>query len=226
MISIVDAGDGGGCLMDDLGVIRHDGFDAPPHTVAQAYFLWLCQQVNLNGGSEGPVEYRTPETDEFTYFTLASKLHHTKFNVLVFRDENREEQGRQLRERFAYYNSDFNDYSAINKHGASMLEVLVAMVQRFDTFVMMPMIDEVDRSMEWFWLMMKNASLDIYTDEGFNHPDNRADELCDGIIRTINNRTYDYDGTGGFFPLKKPDCDQRKVELWLQMHEYFRENFA
>lgn len=208
---------------------RECGIPAPSHVVSYLYFVWLCSQVGLNG-PDPTQQHRMPETEDKTYFMLGLKLHNTQYKVLTHMDENRVEDGRHLRERFMLLNSSFVDYSVLDKPGASMLEVLVALVQKFDTQVMMTE-ESGDRSKQWFWEMMRNANLDIFVDAGFTEIDNNANEICDSIITFLNNRMYDDDGIGSFFPLKKAKKGQKKGqkgqktrEIWLQMHAYFLEN--
>jgi hypothetical protein len=43
------------------------------------------------------------------------------------------------------------------------------------------------------------------------------------IMDTVINRTYLPDGTGGFFPLIRPDGDQTQIELWYQLNAYVEE---
>ena len=198
------------------------GVDASESDVLWNYFVYLCRSVGLNGPDKEQT-YRKKETDDKTYFTLALKMFNLKFKAIVDRDRNRISDGRRLREDFALLSSRYKDYKIIDRDGASMLEVVIAMCQRFDTNVMMTETCE-DRSSEWFWMMLKNASLDIFVDSGFTVEDNNASIMCDSILEMINDRSYSKDGKGGFFPLKHSKNDQTKRELWLQMHEYFLEN--
>jgi hypothetical protein len=201
---------------------RPEGIPAPGHVVAYNYLMWLCQRVGLNGPNPFQT-YRTPETDDKTYFMLAQKLWNTEFKLMVPLDKNRISDGRKLRHTYALLASAYSDYSILDKPGCSLLEVLVALVNRFDTDIMMTS-EKKDRSKEWFWLMMRNASLDIFVDAGFTEPDNYANEQCDSIIFIINNRQYAEDGKGGFFPLKRPNANQKTTEMWYQMQQYFLEN--
>lgn len=212
-------------IIKNLSTFTRDdktGVDAKPPDILWDYFIYLCKLVGLNGPDKEQT-YRTKETDDKTYFTLALKMFNLRYKVKVERDNNRVSDARRLRETYALTASRYKDYSSIDKVGASMLEVIIAMVERFDTNVMMTDSEE-DRSSEWFWLMMKNASLDIFVDAGFTEDDNNCNQMCDSILYLINNREYAKDGQGGFFPLKNPKCNQKDRELWLQMHDYFVEN--
>lgn len=201
---------------------RPSGIPAPDHVVNYNYFMWLMESVELNGPNEKQY-YRLPDTDDKTYFILAQKMHNMRYNPYVPFDDNRISDGRRLREVYALFMSSYTDYSSLDREGASILEVLVALVERFDTEVMMTS-EAKPRHKEWFWIMMKNIGLDAFTDASFMRKDSSADIMCGSILEIVNSREYDKSGLGGFFPLKSPKTDQRKLELWKQMHAYFLEN--
>lgn len=204
---------------------RRDGDDAKAEDVIWSYFIYLMKLVGLNGPDKNQ-EYRKKETDDKTYFVLANILFRTEFKARIEFDKNRIEEGKILRENFALFNSGFKSYEAIDIPEVSFLEVMIGLCQKFDTDVMMTE-DETDRSKDWFWLMLKNVNLDIYTDSAFYDPDDEEASpylICKSILQVINDREYSEDGTGGFFPLKHPKYNQKNRELWLQMHEYFLEN--
>lgn len=213
---------------DVIDVVRHDGIDAPPHEVAHEYFLYLCNRVRLINNQKHII----PETADETYFNLAMKLHKTDFKVVVPLDDNRIADARNLRTFWALLHSNYNDYTGISGPGASMLEVMIGLCERFDTTVQMR-ADLQERTDQWFHLMLKNSSLDIFCDayftptvneDGITEYDGTANEMCDEIIKTINERKYDIDGRGGFFPRVNSCRDERKVDLWIQMHGFFMEN--
>ena len=204
---------------------RKSAIDAKPEDVIWAYFIWLIKQVGLNGLDPNQ-EWRKKETDDKTYSTLADILFRTEFKARNDFDKNRIADAKILREDYALLCSRYRNYAAIDSPGVSFLEVMIALCQKFDTDVMMTDKRE-DRSKEWFWLMLKNAGLDIYVDSGFNDPDDEEANpymVCQSILQIINDREYDEDGKGGFFPLKHPKYNQKNRELWYQMHEYFLEN--
>lgn len=210
--------------------VRKNGLEASDSDVIWSYFLWLMKSVGLNGPDKNQ-EYRKLETDDKTYFMLAIKLFRTEFKPVVFDDRNRIKDAKLLREDFALSCSRFQNYSAIDLPGASFLEVMIALCQKFDTRFMMKVDDPVERWHEWFWLMLKNVDLDDFCDSKFNYDfdfnietGDNPDILIDSILKIINDRTYKENGKGGFFPLKNPKNDQRKVELWYQMNAYFLEN--
>jgi len=48
-------------------------------------------------------------------------------------------------------------------------------------------------------------------------------EQVDEILESLIWRTYDPDGHGGFFPLRRPKGDQTEEEIWHQMNLYVGE---
>jgi hypothetical protein len=69
---------------------------------------------------------------------------------------------------------------------------------------------------------MRNAGLDAFDDGNFDTMD---DSEVMKILDRIIERTYQRNGVGGLFPLKRDKKDQRKVELWYQMNAYLIENY-
>lgn len=211
---------------DNLRLFKRDvGIPEKPENVQWLYFVWLCSKVGLNG-PDSTQQYIKKENQDKTYFELALKLFKTRFMAFVPNDDNRVSDARCLRDEFALSESSFTDYSVLDTEGASMLEVMIALCKRFDNDVMMTE-NGIDRSKEWFWEMLKNCDLDTFVDSEFmseKNLDNSVGQECDAIIKRVNDREYEGDGKGGFFPLKHPKCDQRKVQLWMQIHSYFLEN--
>lgn len=100
--------------------------------------------------------------------------------------------------------------------GCSMLEMLVALGRRL-SFQM------EGESRFWFWTLLENVGLDKFNDR-FYKTDKQAEEV-DEVLQRIIWRNYAEDGSGGLFPLKHPDEDQRKVEMWYQMSAYILEQW-
>lgn len=210
-----------GLSWDDLGLTnRENGTKASPSDIQHAYFLWLCEFADLNGFMGN--DKRKSETDDMTYFMLAMKLHHMRFKPILPNDDNRCKDGLALRSRFSLISSAFNDYSAIDFPDISMLEFFIALADRIDRDIMYGPGKELDRSKEWFWVMMYNCGFTEFTDLRW---DAKTDIFVDDKITNIVKRNYNFDGSGGIFPLKNPREDQRSVEIWYQMQSYFYENY-
>ena len=169
-----------------------------PELPDEAYLRWLYQQV-------ARVSYRDPSR---TYWSLLKQLYTTEFVWLVPNDDNRVEDGRDLRVEFIQQSNFPHVTDEWMGMGCSMLEMLIALSRRLSF--------EADREPRaWFWHLLRNIQLDNYTDD---KPDFRGD-VEESLNRVIW-RTYDKNGHGGLFPLEHSDIDQTKVELWYQLSAY------
>lgn len=164
----------------------------------EMYFKWLCSQV-------GDLELNDPTR---TYWRLMKQLHTKEFVWFVPNDDNRIGDGKELRYEFVDQSGLADVDLSWLQLGCSMLELMVGMSRRL-AFV----ADGEPRVC--FWILMENAGLLEYVD-GWKYPEEEVEPIIDRLIW----RTYDYDGRGGFFPLKEPKTDQREVELWYQMNAY------
>ncbi|MFZ1684153.1 MAG: hypothetical protein WAU88_08510, partial [Candidatus Zixiibacteriota bacterium] len=59
-----------------------------------------------------------------------------------------------------------------------------------------------------------------YNDLEYN---DQAEATIDEVLNRVIFRTYDARGNGGLFPLRRPQRDQREVELWYQASAYLLE---
>lgn len=167
----------------------------------EGYFLWLCSLVDHD-----------PDRN---YSGLLGCLHSVYFNedsaVLIPNDDNRIVDGMDLRNQ--YFEETGMD---VEIPCCTFLEMLIALAFRME--------DTIGRNYdEWFWLMLRNIGLDGMDDDRYS--DLSDSEMIEDTILIVMNREYGMDGTGGLFPLKNPDKDQRKVEIWYQMSAYLIENF-
>jgi hypothetical protein len=97
-----------------------------------------------------------------------------------------------------------------------MLEMLVALSDRLGQQFVDTQFDRPAHM--WFWEMMENLGLKDFTDEQFVR--SNGESIVDNILDTLLERTYDFHGNGGIFPLNCTDVDQRNVEIWYQMARY------
>lgn len=169
----------------------------------EQYLTWLYAQVS-------PVTLKNPSR---TYWSLIRDLYKKQFIWIVPNDDNRVEDGRDLRREFLEECEVSNPDPAWMDLGCSMLEMLIALSRRLSF--------EVDGEPRvWFWHLLETVDLHKYNDKVYNRDAKRTiDETLDRIIW----RNYDPDGTGGFFPLRDPQKDQREVELWYQAAAYLVE---
>ena len=177
------------------------------------YFDWLYNYTEIE------------QFSAYSYKSLMDILNCKKFVSLVPHDENRIADGIALREEFVSDTgmnfSDFDESDGfddlLGNDSCSVLEMIIALAKRMDFEVYDPNEPQVHIGF-FVERMISNLGLDVYDDDsGTDYED------IDEILTTFINRTYDYDGYGGLFPLRDPDEDQRKVEIWAQMMQYMRE---
>ena len=162
------------------------------------YFDWLYAKVMLSDAPAIP------------YTKLLQKLYETEFVWLLSGDDNRAEDGLELRSEFLQAAQLDMDLISDFQFGCSVLEMMIKFAARaeFQT--------DISPS-RWFWEFITNLGLaDSYDD----HFDERKVEE---ILHTFVWRTYGYSGAGGMFPLKSAETDQRKVEIWYQFCAYLLE---
>lgn len=164
----------------------------------EVYLKWLYDQVNAR---------RRPPT----YWTLLRQMLKKEFIWYVPNDDNRAEDGRLLRYEFI---EDLGledidpDWMAL---GCSVLEMLVGLSRRLSFFT-----EREPR--DWFWELVDNLGLRFDDRNPMSH--DQVEEVLNRFIW----RTYSKNGSGGLFPLRHPERDQREVELWYQLSQYLREN--
>jgi hypothetical protein len=161
------------------------------------YFNWLCAKV---------VHVENP-TPSLTYDTLLRTLHNTEFVWLISGDDNRAEDGVELRRNFLI-EAGIPDNPEWRNLGCSMLEMLIAFSKRAEYMT-------ENRAHEWFWIFIRNMELDDCTDASGMTPE----EIGEVLYRIVW-RQYNYNGDGGLFPISRPKRDQTQVEIWYQFCEY------
>lgn len=142
-------------------------------------------------------------------------LHSRTFTFMIPMDENRAEDGKELRYKFARYSDipvDVID-ATFGDNPCSVLEMMVALAYRCENQIMENDIYG-DRTSYWFWKMLNSLGLDILTNDVFTimYAKNVVDDLLD--------RAYSPDGKGGLFYIPRFRDDMRKMEIWYQMHAY------
>lgn len=155
------------------------------------YFVWLTNQIAI------------PERNPHTYHGLFERLHETEFVYTVLGDDNRAQDARDLRAQFS------DGAWRAPRRPVSVLELLIALSRR-TAFIC------GGHAEEWAWHLLENLNLHKASDPLGRKKADRVDETLERLIW----RTYEYDGTGGFFPLRHPKEDQSKLEIWFQMNAY------
>lgn len=163
--------------------------------IEKEYFEWLVQMVD---GEE--------DVD------LLYELDMYDFQPIIEMDKNRCADGLELRRLFGidYGYEDFD----MDKD-CSVLEMLVGLAVRMNDLTQE--IEEDSKIDRWFWEMISNLEIPKNTNIQRAYINQKIDILTD--------RTYDFDGSGGLFPLNDPETDQRELELWYQMNQYLAENY-
>lgn len=149
---------------------------------------------------------------EISFKRLLKHLYSVPFTYTIPNDENRAEDGIDLRYRWAIMNG-YDDVPQELDGPCSVLEMMVALAIRCEESLMDdPSIG--DRTKYWFWLMINNLGLGGMTNDIYD-PD-----LVDGILYRFLNRDYDRDGNGGLFRIRDCKYDLRNVEIWCQLNWY------
>jgi hypothetical protein len=166
-------------------------------TLDELYFTWLYSQV-------GDVKDRNKSR---TYWSLLNQLYYKPFVWLIPNDDNRVQDGLDLRHEWMYeYRMAPSDDWLFRD--CSFLEMLIALSRRLA-------FEGEGHPPVWFWHLIKNLGLHECTDRSKYNQDEVNDALD-----TVIFRLYDPNGRGGLFPLRYSENDQRQVEIWYQMNEY------
>lgn len=173
-------------------------------TLDDRYFEWLYSLV-------AATRNRDPRR---SYWKLLRQLYTKEFVWLIPNDDNRLEDGKELRYEFLEHAGiDEIDPNWMDL-GCSMLEMMIALSRRasFEYDGMTPV--------EWFGTFLRNLEIDRCNDAIFT---NEIARDIDAILDRVIYRHYRRNGHGGIFPLNHTPHDQRKVELWYQLAEYVLE---
>lgn len=184
--------------------------------IREDYFLWLYDHI---------------KSRKYNYLKLCDFLHNTEFKWSVHNDDNRCQDGVNLRQTYIDQNGldeHHLEVAALLDMRCSVFEVLIALAQRMNE-LMYDLNDQRDQAPRWFHEMLTNLKLDIYVDE--RAPGQRFNEMTElhiyDTLVTLMDRTYDSHGHGGLFPLKRtPRKHQAEVELWYQLMAYLDENYG
>ena len=163
------------------------------------YFTWLYSQV-------ASLRQKNPNR---TYWDLLRQMYRTEFFWFVENDDNRVEDGRDLRYEFF----EENGLHDVDKEwvglGCSFLEMLLGLSHRLAFEV------GEGNPKTWFWHLVDNLGLSGYSDS-----ETYSEETVNDILQTVMLRTYKPSGEGGLFPLHNPHEDQREIEIWYQLSAY------
>lgn len=166
-----------------------------------AYLTWLYSQI----------ESVKLKNRARSYWRLARQLFTKEFIWFVPNDDNRVEDGRDLRFEFLEAEELSADAEWLDL-GCSFLEMLIGLSRRLS-------FEAEGEPRDWFWHLIDALELRGCTDR-----DKWSEAQVDDILNRVMFRTYNPDGSGGLFPLQNARQDQRDVELWYQMSAYLLEH--
>ena len=173
-------------------------------TLDDLYLEWLYSQV-------ASIDQKARSK---TYWSLLRQLYTKEFVWIVPNDDNRVEDGRDLRFEFIH-SLDLEDVDPQWLHlGCSVLEMLIALSRRLS-------FEGDGPAEDWFWILLKNIELDQCTDARYK---SQMHAYVDDILDRIIWRTYNDNGRGGLFPLRDARQDQREVEIWYQLSAYLMQD--
>ncbi len=168
--------------------------------VNNEYFEWLCELIDISRFAKS-VSYRK----------LLIHLHNIEFTWFIPHDDNRADDGIQLRRKYGLYREDVT-LSRYITGPCSVLEMMVALAFRCEGY--MDDTQMGNRTGQWFWGMIHNLGLSPMIDSKFDI------DYVDDIIARFLNREYEPDGKGGLFTVKHCTQDMRTVEIWCQLNWY------
>lgn len=164
--------------------------------ISNDYFDWL---YNLVCGQRF--------SKNISYKKLLMQLHNTTFRYLIPKDENRADDGLNLRYRF------MDNADLYLTEPCSVLEMMIALTIRCEESIMDdPQVG--DRTRQWFWSMIKSLGLNEMTDDRFDR------RYTNYVVNRFLDREYEPNGEGGLFTIKNCEYDLRNVEIWYQLCWY------
>lgn len=174
--------------------------------VADRYFKWLSNLVYSEIGDP-----------RYSFSKLLRMLHNIEFqwDSRFPRDENRYEDGIEMRYRFAdtCEGEDVNYIADCLENPCSMLEMMAALAVRCEETIMDdPAIG--DRTKQWFWRMVNSLGLSDMFNENFDLV------KVEQVIERFLDRDYEPNGRGGLFTIENTRDDLRKVEIFCQLTWY------
>ena len=177
----------------------------------KSYTGWLMDQCQLESyGAEG-------------YVDMCTVLQRMYFVSLIEFDENRVEEGKELREEWAEtQGGDIHDLGMI-PYTCTALEMILVMARRM-CFEMSDSQYEAGVG-KWVMELLENAGLATYRNDIYETDPDYCCRKIKAIMNDIIYRRYLPDGQGSFFPMNESHGDARQMELLVQMNNYLAENY-
>lgn len=152
-----------------------------------------------------------------SYVLLLRSLTNIDFEYTIDRDANRASDGLAIRNE---YITD-NGIESMLDVPCNVLEMLIGLAMRMTDYTQTTSEDVTIDSpyvKDNFRLLLVNLGLTYFDDEHYDET-----PVLD-IVYGFMQKHISANGDGGLFPLISPSRDQRDVEIWYQMQEYFMEN--
>lgn len=171
------------------------------HPLAEEYLRWLEPQLRDESNGD----------PDKSYGGLLGLMFDKEFVWLVANDDNRIQDGLELRDEFCHANH-IRIGSLADLGPCSFLEVLIGLSRRLAFLA-------GGGAPGWAWQLLNNLELHRMFDPLKERHARKIEDIMDAVIW----RRYQPDGGGGFFPLIDSDDDQAKIEMWYQMAAYVGE---
>jgi len=169
-------------------------------SIEREYFEWLYELV-MNGNR--------------AYRQMLTALNEREFVYLLEMDQNRADDGMDLRYRFGYERGYLAERirEELDTRPCSVLEMMAGLAARCEEHIMNdPAMG--DRTHQWFWVMVCSLGLSMMTDRRYDGYAVRM--TIDKLLR----REYEPNGRGGLFTVENSPYDLRNLEIWYQMMGY------
>ena len=155
------------------------------------------------------------------YNFLCNSLAKIEFIAVHPLDENRAEDGLELRSQFSDETGLYLDGSSGLTVRCSMLELIAGLAIKVENRIMRN-ISIGDRTSKWFFVMIDNMDFSKMTNNDWKYDyEDYIRKVCSSII----NRDYGSNGVGGLFPLKNDSKNWTNEEIWVQCMAFLRENY-
>lgn len=160
------------------------------------YFQWLIDQVAVPRNK--------------TCYSLLGRMHEFEFVWSVPNDDNRVQDGKDL--RYEFFGTSATTHGSLHPDKVSFLEVLIGLSRRVA-------FTAGGDARQWAWKLIKNLNLHKMCDPILDGKASKVDDILNAVVW----RRYSPDGTGGFFPVREAFVDMTQMELWFQMNAYVNE---
>lgn len=177
-----------------------------PEFISRIYFEWMSRVVTKD------------TVNEDIYTNLLQELYETPFIFVVPMDENRYNDGINLRSEFAYETNKDPEiiFEALETRPCTVLEMMIALTIRINNI--MDDIEVGDRFKSWFWGMVDNLGLYGMTNERY------SSEFVDLVISKFLNRQYRNEGAGSLFPNAHNLPNYNQIQIWDQAMHYLNQH--